>query len=91
MNKFLIIWLYLLRLAAGEREIKILPPLKAITNGRAGMRPHHKRTNEVMRALDEAPDGKTYEQLIAYVRERSRIGCSRRIVAKWKRTQKMNG
>lgn len=88
MNKFFIIWLYLLRLASGEREIKILPPLKPISNGRAGMRPHHERTATVHKLLNEAPSEAHYKNLIAHVRERSGIGCSRRTIAAWKKKQK---
>jgi hypothetical protein len=71
----------------GAREVKILPPLRPTRNGRAGLRPHHERTAEVMRVLDEAPEGATYEQLIAHVRERSHMGCSRRLVAKWRKAK----
>lgn len=87
MNRFLIIWLYVLRLASGEREIKILPPLKPISNRRAGMRPHHERTAEVMAALSGAPQG-NYAQAISHVRAVTGKGCSRRLISSWKKKQK---
>lgn len=84
MNKrILTFWLWLFR--AFERDrIKILPPLKPIKSGRAGLRPHHKRTREVLEVL-ETLDTATYEEAIQMVRQKTGMGCSRRIISKWKK------
>ncbi len=65
-------------------EIKILPPLKPIKSGRAGLRPHHKRTREVLEVL-ETLNAPTYEDAIQTVRQKTGTGCSRRIISKWKK------
>ena len=50
------------------------------------------RTQVVEALLDEAwLQGKTtYSELIAYVREQSGTGCSRRMIANWKEARKLN-
>ena len=47
--------------------------------------PHWRRIRQVFQALDNAPPGYTYNQLIEYVREATGKGCSRKLISKWKK------
>jgi len=47
-------------------------------------RPHWRRIKQVFEALELAGTG-TYTELINYVREVTGIGCSRKLISKWKR------
>ena len=47
--------------------------------------PHWRRIKQVFAALDNAPKGYTYNQLIEYVRETTGVGCSRKLISKWKK------
>lgn len=67
-------------------DVKILPPLRPLTSGRAGLRPHHARTKEVFSALNKL-DAPEYAEAIEFVRQTTGKGCSRRIISKWKKFQ----
>jgi hypothetical protein len=47
--------------------------------------PHWRRINQVFQTLDTAPENATYSQLIEYVRLSTGIGCSRKLISKWKK------
>jgi biotin carboxyl carrier protein len=47
--------------------------------------PHWRRINQVFQTLDTAPSNATYTQLIEYVRLSTGIGCSRKLISKWKK------
>ncbi len=47
--------------------------------------PHWRRIRQVFQALDNAPANYTYNQLIEYVRETTGVGCSRKLISKWKK------
>jgi hypothetical protein len=47
--------------------------------------PHWRRINQVFQTLDTAPENATYNQLIEYVRLSTGIGCSRKLISKWKK------
>lgn len=47
--------------------------------------PHWRRIRQVFQALDNAPTNYTYNQLIEYVREATGVGCSRKLIGKWKK------
>ena len=51
--------------------------------------PHWRRIRQVFQALDNAPLDASYNQLIEYVRETTGVGCSRKLISKWKK-QKLN-
>jgi biotin carboxyl carrier protein len=48
-------------------------------------KPHWRRINQVFQTLDTAPENATYNQLIEYVRLSTGIGCSRKLISKWKK------
>lgn len=64
-------------------ETPILPPLKNSTP----RKPHERRTNQVFLALDKAAaqGATTYNELIEFVRAETGTGCSRKLVARWKK------
>jgi hypothetical protein len=66
-----------------SKEIPVIKPL--IPN-----KPHWKRINKVYKALDNAQDQGIfkYTDLIEYVKKETGVGCSRKLIAKWKREQK---
>ncbi|BDM79539.1 hypothetical protein [Acaryochloris marina] len=47
--------------------------------------PHWRRIAQVYKALDQAEAGATYSTLIQHVRQVTGTGCSRKLIAKWKR------
>ena len=47
--------------------------------------PHWRRIRKVFQALDNAPQFASYNQLIEYVRETTGVGCSRKLISKWKK------
>ncbi len=47
--------------------------------------PHWRRIRQVFQALDNAPLNASYNQLIEYVRETTGVGCSRKLISKWKK------
>ncbi|MEN9517893.1 MAG: hypothetical protein RLZZ381_481 [Cyanobacteriota bacterium] len=47
--------------------------------------PHWRRINQVFQTLNTAPENATYSQLIEYVRLSTGIGCSRKLISKWKK------
>ena len=47
--------------------------------------PHWRRITQVYEALDQAEAGATYSTLIQHVRQVTGTGCSRKLIAKWKR------
>ncbi|WP_299493068.1 hypothetical protein [Acaryochloris sp. IP29b_bin.137] len=47
--------------------------------------PHWRRIAQVYEALDQAETGATYSSLIQHVRQVTGTGCSRKLIAKWKR------
>ena len=47
--------------------------------------PHWRRIKQVFMTLDNAPETATYNQLIEYVRETTGVGCSRKLISKWKK------
>lgn len=47
--------------------------------------PHWRRITKVYSALDQAEAGATYSTLIQHVRQVTGTGCSRKLIAKWKR------
>ncbi len=47
--------------------------------------PHWRRIRQVFQALDTAPINVSYNQLIEYVRETTGVGCSRKLISKWKK------
>ncbi|VEP14020.1 conserved hypothetical protein [Hyella patelloides LEGE 07179] len=47
--------------------------------------PHWRRIKQVFQALDNAPFDASYNQLIEYVRETTGVGCSRKLISKWKK------
>lgn len=61
---------------------EVKPPLQTAPN-----KPHWKRINKVYEALDNATNkGITkYTDLIEYVKKETGTGCSRKLIAKWKR------
>jgi hypothetical protein len=65
-----------------EEDIEIVKPLQTVAN-----KPHWKRINKVYEALDNATNkGITkYTDLIEYVKKETGTGCSRKLIAKWKR------
>ncbi|PSB04930.1 hypothetical protein [Merismopedia glauca] len=65
-------------------NLVISPPLK--TSPRT---PHYRRINIVYQALDNAQSEGIvkYTDLIEYVKNETGIGCSRKLIAKWKRKQ----
>jgi biotin carboxyl carrier protein len=50
-------------------------------------KPHWRRINQVFQTLDTAPENATYNQLIEYVRLSTGIGCSRKLISKWKKNR----
>ena len=48
-------------------------------------KPHWRRTTEVYEALDSAPPGASYSQLIEYVYRKTGKRCSRKLIRKWKK------
>jgi biotin carboxyl carrier protein len=48
-------------------------------------KPHWRRINQVFQTLNTAPENATYNQLIEYVRLSTGIGCSRKLISKWKK------
>ncbi|MGB7417397.1 MAG: hypothetical protein WA902_24585 [Thermosynechococcaceae cyanobacterium] len=47
--------------------------------------PHWRRIAQVYAALDQADEEATYSILIQYVQDVTGTGCSRKLIAKWKR------
>lgn len=47
--------------------------------------PHWRRISQVYAALDKADEGATYSSLIQHVQDVTGTGCSRKLIAKWKR------
>ncbi|MDJ0591162.1 MAG: hypothetical protein QNJ72_14390 [Pleurocapsa sp. MO_226.B13] len=47
--------------------------------------PHWRRIRQVFQALDNAPLDASYNQLIEYIRETTGVGCSRKLISKWKK------
>ncbi len=47
--------------------------------------PHWRRIRQVFQALDTAPQFASYNQLIEYIRETTGVGCSRKLISKWKK------
>jgi hypothetical protein len=47
--------------------------------------PHWRRIAQVYAALDQAEEGATYSGLIQHVQDATGTGCSRKLIAKWKR------
>ncbi len=47
--------------------------------------PHWRRIRQVFQALDNAPLDASYNQLIEYVKETTGVGCSRKLISKWKK------
>lgn len=47
--------------------------------------PHWRRISQVYAALDQAEAGATYSTLIQHVHQVTGTGCSRKLIAKWKR------
>jgi biotin carboxyl carrier protein len=47
--------------------------------------PHWRRINQVFQTLGTAPENATYNQLIEYVKETTGVGCSRKLISKWKK------
>jgi hypothetical protein len=66
-------------------EVELLPPLERSRTKPAPQRPHYRRTKTVLRALDSAPPGATYSQLLAHVREQTGVSCSSKVIARWKK------
>jgi hypothetical protein len=48
-------------------------------------KPHWRRIRQVFQTLDNAPQFASYNQLIEYVRETTGVGCSRKLISKWKK------
>lgn len=61
------------------REALSTPPLSQPKG------PHWRRIAQVYKALDQAETGATYSMLIQHVRQVTGTGCSRKLIAKWKR------
>jgi hypothetical protein len=78
--------------SAYHREIEILPPLRPLRErirpqpGISG--PNWRRTATVYAVLSTVPTHYTYGQLIRCVRFKTGIGCSRKLIARWKREQR---
>ncbi len=51
-------------------------------------KPHWRRVLIVFELLESTPQGVTYSGLIEYVRLHTGIGCSRKLISKWKRWKK---
>ena len=47
--------------------------------------PHWRRIERVFQTLNTAPENATYSQLIEYVKETTGVGCSRKLISKWKK------
>ena len=47
--------------------------------------PHWRRITQVYAALDQADEGATYSTLIQHVQDVTGTGCSRKLIARWKR------
>jgi hypothetical protein len=47
--------------------------------------PHWRRIRQVFQVLDNAPNNYTYNQLIKCVKETTGVGCSRKLISKWKK------
>ena len=47
--------------------------------------PHWRRIRQVFMTLDSAPSDASYNQLIEYVKETTGVGCSRKLISKWKK------
>ncbi|KAI9135416.1 hypothetical protein ON05_002495 [Acaryochloris sp. CCMEE 5410] len=58
----------------------LTPPPPSKPNG-----PHWRRIAQVYKALDQAEAGATYSTLIQHVQQVTGTGCSRKLIAKWKR------
>ncbi|MDJ0903616.1 MAG: hypothetical protein QNJ55_32960 [Xenococcus sp. MO_188.B8] len=52
--------------------------------------PHWRRIRQVYQVLETAPENGTYNQLIAYVRETTGQGCSRKLISKWKKQRNIS-
>ncbi len=52
--------------------------------------PHWRRIRQVYQVLETAPENATYNQLIAYVRETTGQGCSRKLISKWKKQRNIS-
>jgi hypothetical protein len=67
-------------------ELYLLPPAPALQEPEQ-KKPHWRRTGQVFAVLDQAcTDARhSYSALIAHVREQTGKGCSRRVIANWKR------
>jgi hypothetical protein len=52
--------------------------------------PHYRRIQIVYAALDSAPENLTYNQLIDYVRKTTGVGCSRKLISKWRKAPKLS-
>ncbi|PSB00830.1 hypothetical protein [Merismopedia glauca] len=65
-------------------KVEVIEPLKGVTNT-----PHWKRIKTVYQALDNAQNEGIvkYTDLIKYVKNETSKGCSRKLIAKWKRQQ----
>jgi hypothetical protein len=74
-----------LKSANSDRIIVTINDLQLPTPGT----PHWRRIRQVFQALDNAPNNYTYNQLIEYVKETTGVGCSRKLISKWKK-QKLN-
>jgi hypothetical protein len=66
-------------------QIEILPPLQQSRALPDPKRPHHRRVNEVRKALDSAPPGLSFRKLIVYVRRRTGTGASPKLIGRWRR------
>jgi biotin carboxyl carrier protein len=53
--------------------------------------PHWRRIRQVFQTLDNAPQFASYNQLIEYVKETTGVGCSRKLISKWKKQNKSQG
>jgi hypothetical protein len=65
----------------GDLNVPMIDPHQST----AKKTPHWRRINQVFQTLDTAPENATYNQLIEYVKETTGVGCSRKLISKWKK------
>jgi hypothetical protein len=70
-----------LKSANSDRTMVTVNDLQLPTPGT----PHWRRIRQVFQVLDNAPNNYTYNQLIKCVKETTGVGCSRKLISKWKK------
>ena len=69
-------------------EVNINPSINSLFPEKGT--PHWRRIRQVYQVLETAPENATYNQLIAYVRETTGQGCSRKLISKWKKQRNIS-